>query len=484
MFSASPAPPVTRAAAVRDISIQLVGRIANLALGVVVTIVTVRTLGVQGNGQWATLLAGVAIVGNIGQFGMESVAVRKAAADPAETANWLGALLVMRIVFSVPAFALALLLAILEFHTSEIRIAGLLVAATLLAGAPACLLVAFQLQTRNDRSIVVMTVQSLIWAAAVGFVAVEHGRLIAFAAALLLTTVLTGALAAGWVIRGGQVALRGARRHARELVTIGFVLGVGSTLTFAYGKVDQLLVQHYTGSHGAGIYGTAYMLLDRVQFLPAAIMTTMFPLLSAAWPANPDRARRLVQQVIEAMALISVPAVAFTAVAGRPLIVLLFGEPFAPSAAVLPVLMLAFVSTCFGYLVGYLAVIVDRQRAFVRIASIALVFNIAANVVLIPRYGYLAAAWVTVATEVVVITQAVRVALSPLQMTFKPGRLPNAILAAALMALFVYVADRAGVGAIGLGAIAGVTYPVAVVLCGGLAPEDRAAVIRKLRRSK
>jgi O-antigen/teichoic acid export membrane protein len=188
-----------------------------------------------------------------------------------------------------------------------------------------------------------------------------------------------------------------------------------------------------------------------------------------------------VQQLLEAMALISVPAAAFTAVAARPTIVLLFGEQFAPAARVLPVLMLAFVSTCFGYLIGYLAVVVGEQRAFARIALIALAFNVAANVVLLPRYGYLAAAWVTVATEVVVITQAVRVAFAPLDMPFRPGRLPNAIVAAAIMALLVRLAESAGVDAIGLFAVAVVSYPVAVVACGGISRENRLQLLRALR---
>src|SRR5476649_2337398 len=102
MSSPSPAPSVTRAAIARDVSIQLVGRVVNLAIGVVVTVLIVRQLGVDGNGEWTTMLAGLAIVGIIGELGMEAVAVRKAAADPAEKANWLGALLVIRVATSIP----------------------------------------------------------------------------------------------------------------------------------------------------------------------------------------------------------------------------------------------------------------------------------------------------------------------------------------------------------------------------------------------
>ena len=42
------------------------------------------------------------------------------------------------------------------------------------------------------------------------------------------------------------------------------MLGLGSALTIVYGKIDQVLILPYEGSRGAGLYGAAYSLLDRV----------------------------------------------------------------------------------------------------------------------------------------------------------------------------------------------------------------------------
>lgn len=486
MTGASATPPAgsapTRAQAARDVTVQLVGRVGNLALGVVVTILIVRTLGVDRNGEWVTLLAATTLVGTLTELGLETVAVRRAAAEPEEAASWIGALLVLKVALAIPAALVVVLITSLIATSPEMRLAGALLSATLLVSSLASLRVVFQLAMRNDRTIVVMTFNSVIWMVAVAGVTIAGGGLVAFAAAFAITQVASNLLQAAWVLRTTKLAFHGVRARAREMLRIGVVLGIGATLTLAYGRIDQLLVLHYTGERGAGLYGTSYTLLERVQFLPATIMTTAFPLLAAAWPADPARMRRLVQQVLEAMALISVPALAFTLVASKQALVLLFGQEFAESARVLPVLMLAFVFTCFGYLLGFMAVIVDRQRTFAFIALGALAFNIAANVVFLPRYGYLAAAWVTVATEVLVIGFAARTALSPLGMQLRPGRLPNAAAAGALMSLCVLVAQRAGVGAVGLGAVAAVTYPVGVIAFGGLSAGDRRFLTARLRR--
>ena len=77
----------TRQRAASDILMQVVVRIGNLALGVVVTALVVRTLGEYGYGQWSTILIVLALIGYFGNFGMEEVAIREAARDPAARAR-------------------------------------------------------------------------------------------------------------------------------------------------------------------------------------------------------------------------------------------------------------------------------------------------------------------------------------------------------------------------------------------------------------
>ena len=81
---------------------------------------------------------------------------------------------------------------------------------------------------------------------------------------------------------------------------------------------------------------------------------------------------------------------------------LLFGAEFADSAPALPVLMATFVLVSVGYLAGYLIIAYGLQRRFLVIAVIALILNVAANLALVPSYGFMAAAWITLGTELIV----------------------------------------------------------------------------------
>ena len=57
-------------------------RALNLALGIGVTLLLVRTLGTDGFGRWSVLLAVFNFVSYFGSLGLAQVTVERAAADP------------------------------------------------------------------------------------------------------------------------------------------------------------------------------------------------------------------------------------------------------------------------------------------------------------------------------------------------------------------------------------------------------------------
>jgi len=478
---------VGRGRAAADVAIQLVGRFGNLALGVVATVVLVQALGIDGNGQWATIISVAALVGIAGEFGLEPSAVRLAAKEPDDEGRWLTALLALRCALSVPAALLSAGVCLLVSTDSSMAVAGALVSASILVGAPMSLRTVFQLRVRNDIPILVMTVNSVVWFAAIVVLAVLDGSLVAFAVAFLAAQALTTLLMLVLALREFGLQTGDLVGRARELLKIGFVVGIGTALTTAYAKIDQVMVLEIAGERDAGLYGSAYILLDRLQFIPAAVMTTAFPLLAAAWPADPERVKGLSQRILEVLLLASAPVLAFTVVAPEQVITTLFGDEFRDAGAALPILMAAYVLVAFGYLMGFMAIVVGAQRIFVRIAVAGLVFNVVANLLVIPEHGFVGAAWTTLATEVVVCVLAARATLVG-RVGMVPGLMPLARIAAAaaLMGGAVELAELADLPFAGLVVVAGISYPVAVLALGAVPVADvqraRDALRRKLAR--
>src|ERR1700692_4379830 len=92
----------TRQRAANDILMQVAVRIVNLAMGVVVTALVVRALGRTGYGQWSTLFIVLGLIAYFANFGMEGVALREAAREPKDEHEWIGAVILLRLLLLTP----------------------------------------------------------------------------------------------------------------------------------------------------------------------------------------------------------------------------------------------------------------------------------------------------------------------------------------------------------------------------------------------
>ena len=83
---------------------------------------------------------------------------------------------------------------------------------------------------------------------------------------------------------------RPSRKHLRPLVKVALPIGISGLLMIAYARIDGVLVYAIAGAHEAGLYTAIYNVLDQSHFVPISILTTLAPVLAAAWPHRPPAA--------------------------------------------------------------------------------------------------------------------------------------------------------------------------------------------------
>ena len=425
----------TKQRAARDILVQIVARVLNLGLGVVVTALVARTLGADLYGQWSTIFVVLGLVGYFASFGMEKVVVREAAADPDSEHEWLGAMMFLRLALLVPVVALSVVAIVLLHRSHQMLVAGLILTATMPFDGIGVLQLVFQLRVNNLVPMIVLTLRSVLWGAAVAIIYWKGGGMVALAIAMAGTNAAGSLVQTLAAVRALDRVPRPSRKQLRGLVTVGVPLGISGVLIIAYARIDQLIVYSVTGSRAAGLYGAVYGVLDQSHFIPISVLTTLTPIIAASWPADRERMLRTVRLSAEMMAVASLGALAFAAAAATPVVRLVFGSQFVAAAPALPVLGGAFVFICFGYLNGALLAVLGLQRRLLRISLAALVLNVAGNLIFVPAFGFMGAAWMTLATELLVCGLSLRVILGALELPLPPsGRVGRTVLAAATLA--------------------------------------------------
>lgn len=470
----------TRQRAASDIAMQVVVRVLNLGLGVVVTALVVRTLGRSGYGQWSTMFALLGLVAYFTNFGMEGVALREAAREPETEHEWIGAVIMLRLIVLGPVMAVCFGALLLMPHTHQMLIAGAILIVAMPFGGVGALGLLFQLRVDNRVPMLVLTIRSILWGAAVLLIHIEGGGMVAFAVAMVSTNLVGSAVQTAVALKVSERWPRPNRKHIPRLVSVAVPLGLSGLLIIAYARIDQVIVYSISGAREAGLYGAVYNVIDQAHFVPIAILTTLAPVLAASWPSDPARLRRASRQVAELVSIVSFGALAFAIVAAGPVVTLIFGAPFSAAAPALPVLGGAFVLICYGYLNGNLLLVLGLQSRLLRISLLALVVNLLGNLILVPLVGFMGAAWMTLVTEAVVFASTSRLILRTLELS-RPalGRVGRTALAAGILGVLLGALRLADAPLGALIVAACVLYPALLFGLRAIAVEDVRLVIRR-----
>lgn len=457
---------------------QVVVRVANLALGVFVTALVVRTLGQTGYGEWSTTFIVIGLISYFANFGMEGVALREAARDPEHEHEWIGGVMFMRLLMIPPVMICSVIALLLLARTEQMLIAGLVITVAMPFGGVSALGLLFRLRVNNRVPMMVLTLRSILWGIAVLIIFLHHGGMVALAIAMAVTNATGSVVQAVAALKLDARVPRPSRKRLREILKVGLPIGIAGVLVISYARIDQIIVFQIAGSAAAGLYGSVYTLLDSSHFVPISVLTTLSPVIAASWPADPGRLLRASRLTAELMAVTSLGALAFSIVCATPVVEAIFGPSFASAAPALPVLGTAFVLICFGYLNGNLLVVLGLQSRMMRISLVALLVNVIGNLALVPPLGFMGAAWMTLVTEIVVLVATSRLILQKLELALPaPGRIGRTVLASVLLGVALEALSLAGASLAVLVIAACLAYPALLFALRAVGMDDVRMVV-------
>lgn len=174
-------------------------------------------------------------------------------------------------------------------------------------------------------------------------------------------------------------------------------LGLGVLLSALYFRCDVYFIEFFHGVETVGRYNASFRIVDALRLVPAAVLAVSYPVLCRATDARP--LRRLSTRLLAASALVATTL----HVGASPLLVWIYGAPFAVGAQALQVLAWCVPLCYVNYALSYQLIAWNGQRVYLAIAAAALFANLAGNVILIPDGGMTGAALSTLLTELVVL---------------------------------------------------------------------------------
>jgi O-antigen/teichoic acid export membrane protein len=183
---------------------------------------------------------------------------------------------------------------------------------------------------------------------------------------------------------------------ANKLLLYSWPLIISGVMVSLYMKIDQIMLQNMSGVKEAGAYATVASLSEAWNFIPAVIVTSLFPAILNAKRDDINRYRKRIQHLYDLMVYLSVPT-ALVITFAAPLIYKLYKPEYAYAAPVLSVHIWSGVFVFLGAASSqYLIAENFNKLTFIRTGFGAIV-NIVLNLILIPKMGMMGAAIATLA---------------------------------------------------------------------------------------
>ena len=217
-------------------------------------------------------------------------------------------------------------------------------------------------------------------------------------------------------------------------------LGVVFIVNNFYFKVDTLILFYFKGAADVGIYSVAYKILETTTFMGASLANSLKPLFSRDVSGNPARAARAASQGIIMLVFLSLLILIAVIPFSQEIIILLSNQSFTGGAPILVILAIACIFISINVLLGELMIAKDLRRYLIFVAIVTLLFNIVANIIFIPKYSYTAAAYITMASEILLLIFGLSKVLTYIPLSFDFWRMTKISFAAgvAIMVSFLF----------------------------------------------
>jgi O-antigen/teichoic acid export membrane protein len=186
------------------------------------------------------------------------------------------------------------------------------------------------------------------------------------------------------------------RDFAIKFLKESWPMGVYLLVFTGYDRaIDSLMIDRFIGIREVAFYGLAYKIYSTLVQPAYYFVNSIFPILSGK-SENKKKIFKWSALLVFGVLLLGIPIAYLLA----PLAInILAGSGFELSIKVLRILLVALVFSYISHLVGFTLIAKGGQKQILFLGLITLVFNFVGNLIVIPRFGIVGAAWVTGASE-------------------------------------------------------------------------------------
>jgi O-antigen/teichoic acid export membrane protein len=385
--------PSLGSALLKNIASAVSGRLAGAVLGVVTLAVLARTIGADGLGQYRTVLTLLLFAGIAFDFGLYSVTLREMSRPGADQPRLLANAATLRVLGTLCGVILLAVGLIATEFDSAVRYGVLIVGVGWIGQQlNEFLRAVFQLHLVQHRGVLAEVAGAVLTLALVLALATTGAGVASMLVATSLGFLCTAALTLSYANRLVRLRVRIEWPVWRTLLIAGVPIAASVILVNVQLRADILLLALLRSPREVGLYDVPFKLYELLYVVPALFGGLLMPLFVRDHAGGRASIAPRLNAALGAHVVLALVACAALYMCAEPLVTLIAGAEFAPSAQPLRILALAAVFVGVTAILRFAAISLELQKSSLRADAIGACAAVLAHAVLIPRYGIIGAA--------------------------------------------------------------------------------------------
>lgn len=455
-----------------------VARVLEMVIGLIIIKLTTNYLGVDGFGDYGTVMAFVYIFSVLSDFGLYSIVVREISEDGSDEEKIVNNAFSIRFLLGLFIMISAYFVSMLFPYSNQVRF-GILVASFgyWIFNIIQVLMGLFQKHLAMDKVSVAEFLGRVFQLFFIVLCIKFNFGFFWILAAMFLSGVVNLFFVFLYSKKFINIRVSFDFEVWKDLILKSFPLALSAILVLVYFKLDTVLLSVMQESRDVGVYSLAYKIMETLIFFPSMVVGLTMPLMSRFAFEDREKFKSISQRTLNFLLIAIVPVVVGIYTVADRIIYLLSGPEFFDSIAVLRILAVALSFIFLGALFSNMIIALRKQKSLAYIYAIGAVFNFTANIIFIPRYSYFGAAWTTLITELLVTILMVWVVYKNANFIPSFRVLGKSLLSGLIMALFL--TSLYFVNIFVLVVLGAFVYSVSIYLLGGISKEDMAKLLQK-----
>jgi PST family polysaccharide transporter len=387
----------------------LTDKILEVGFGLLVGIWVARYLGPKQLGTFSYAISFVSFFGQIASLGLDEIIIREIAKETRASNQILGTAFLLKLLGSLLcAFLSISIIFLIKPDNRTIEILVILASISFFFNPLQTVQLWFQSQLQAKYIVISKRiVYAIVLAARVALINI-HASLISFGVLFLCETILV-AVAPLFIyqLQGGRILnWKFNLVMAKEYLNESWPLIFAGLSIQIYSKIDQILLGTMISDESEiGFYSIAVKLSEFCDFIPIILSSSLLPKLTAKRESKEDYLKGL--QVFFDLMFVSWISVALPiSLLSGPIIQVLYGSAYSPTALILSIYIWAQFGTNFGVARNSFLIIEGKTKLSLYLCIVGAILNISINIFMIPRFGALGATFATLLTNFVIIIAA------------------------------------------------------------------------------